>query len=816
MVNLQILRWCESDESKRRLLRLCLAWMWFLTGVAAAQEPERAGSPTRVEYTVDELSPSGTVIGILAEAYPRLQNFRITSGSGKKAFSVDSVSGTLIVRNPRALDFERRSVHVLTVTADAESQPVDAFLDDFKASLLEEGASSGNLELLTSVERKISVTVRIQDVPEPTQPTGDSVGNSNDPIVPELTQPTAIAVPETTPEVTAVVIDTPSAGTETIASPEVVVSVPESQPAVPPVDSLASVLSLPDNTSTEQSAPSVGRDAVQEPVGGAVDGTVLVESPAGSSPSHVYAAVGILLIVLLVAGAIMTVLLRRASNARKETIRLQEEVEAANIQTVTAIPKKAVEVPESAQPLISSDVAIADQHGVEASDQPEVVCVTTAARKKEKSTDGSNRDPESMFSDDYLLEPSHSSKPDDREPLQQMQTELDARDAMIAELTQRLSAGDRRFDSGGLQGFEASVPFAAIGHEIESEEYEPAESGWTPEPTVASRQRDNYGCDDAGESLAQARNRLEQSMDLHTRSSGEQFRAFQHEVSPSSIATLAPAENLRAELCGLFAMQLSAPNASPPPVAEPPVDAELDDAPAEVQQSDSAHQDSIARYLSNLLDRNKEESAAESPLADRRKSAGKSDGSDRRGERAAAPERKPVKSYLEAYMKDHGGHLSDEQGASVRVAATLPEVRSDPKLPAEPPVERTPVDVTSIRENMTSFRQVAMKSVEHALALHSLQQAQGALAFRKILLFALLLITVFIVTANMLQAIHLYSLNWLMGVIVVLCFSELCLRTQRLRHDRRELISRAATPQSDAELSEQDSPADSASAAVAG
>ena len=782
MANLQILRRCESDGNKRRQLQLFLAWSCFLTGSAAAQEGERAGSPIRVEYTVDELSPAGTVIGILADAYPHLRNFRVTAGSSKKAFAIDSASGSLIVRNPQALDFELRSVHVLTITADAESHTDDAFLDDFKASLLEEGASSGSLDRLTSVERTILVTVQIQDVPEPTPLSGDSVGNSSDPIVAELTQPLAIAAPETAPEVAMSVIDTPSVGTETVASSASVVSLPEliripevqgvselppaatssevptnghtlaapeSHPTVPSAGSQASVTSLPDKTSTEQTAPSVGRDAVQGPVEGAVDGAVLVEAPADSNPSQMNAAVGILLILLLVAVAIITVLLRRASNARNETIRLKKEEEAENVQTATAIPEKTVEASETAQPLISSDVAIADQHGYETSDQPVAACVANARKKEEKATNGSNRDPESLFSDDYLLEPSHSRKPGD------------------------------------------------------------------PAPTAASRQRDDYGCDDPGESPAQARHRVEQSMERHSRSSGEQLFGFQNEANQSSIATLAPVENLRAELCDLFAMQPSAPNASPPPVAEP-TGASEPDAPAEAPQSDEAHQDSIARYLSDLLDRKKEESAAESLLVDRRKSGGKSDGAERRGERATAPERKPVKSYLESYMKDHGGHLSDEHGTSVRDTPTLPEVKPVPKMPAEPPVERTPVDVTSIREVMTSFRQVALRSVEHALALHRLQQAQGALAFRRILLFALLLITVFIVTANMLQAIHLYSLNWLMGVILVLCFTELCLRTQRLRHDRRELISRAATPQSDAELSVQDSPADGNPAAVAG
>jgi len=575
------------------------------------------------------------------------------------------------------------------------------------------------------------------------------------------------------------------------------------------------VTSLPDKTSTEQSAPSAGRDAVQRPVEGAVDGTVFVEAPADSNPSQMYAAVGILLIVLLVTGAIIMVLLRRTSNARKEAIRLQEEDDASNVQAATAIAETAVEEPESDQPLIVFDLAIADQHGEAATNQPEVACVATARKKEETSADGSNRDPESLFSDDYLSEPTHFRKLGDPAPLQQIHAELNACDAMIAELTQRLSTSDRRFDTVARQEFEATESPAAAGHEIESEDSGEADLDWTPAPTIASRQRDDYGCDDPGESLAFARNRLEQSREWHSRPSGERFPGFQNEVSQSSSAPRAPVENLRAELRDLFASQLSAPDGSPPPVAVQTVASEPD-APAEAQQSDTAHQDSIARYLSNLLDRKNEESVAESLLADRRKSGGKADGSDRRGERAAAPERKPVKSYLESYMKDHGGHLSDQHGASVRAAATLPGVKPAPQIPAEAPVERTPVDVTSIRENMTSFRQVAMKSVEHALALHSLQQAQGALAFRKILLFALLLITMFIVTANMLQAIHLYSLNWLMGVIVVLCFTELCMRTQSLRHHRRELINRAATPHADAQLSEQDSSAESDPAAVAG
>ena len=745
MANLRIQRWCESLRTARSNLRLSLSLLCCLIGSAEAQETERNGSPIRVEYTVAESSPAGTVIGVLADQYPHVKNFRISAGNRQKAFTVDSASGTIIVQNPGALDFERRAVHRLTVRGDAEASREDAFLDEFRASLLEEGVSSGDLDQLTSAERRISVSIRLLDVPESTPTSAGSVTDNIDPIVAEPTIPATIAATVTAPGVAVTVIDAVPANTEAVAS----------SPTEVPLADLIHVSETPPVSEVPPASTSSAGPSDE------------------SNSSRMYTAVCILLILVAAAATMITVLLRRTSNARKSAIILQDEKNASKSKAATAIKPKsivagAVEEQARSCALKSFAVAATDQCDNEASARSEATCVANAYQK--------------------VGFPS-------------------------AELTRQMPAGDRRVDALVGQHREESGPSVAAEHESEFDDSSVAESDRHPE--AASRRRDDYGFDDSSESLARARSNLEQTMQRHHWTSAEQFSQFAVEQSESAVATLAPVENLRTELRDLFAIYgQSAPSGISPPVEEP-TGASEPEAPAEALDSDVAHQDSITRYLSDLLDRKKDDIASESLSGDRRKSNGKSDSAERRGERAVAPERKPVKSYLESYMKEHGGQLKDDNGESGRSAGTLLEVKPVPDVSAEPPVERTPVDVSSIREDMTSFRNVAMRSVEHALALHSLRKAQGALAFRKLLLVALLLISVFIVAANMLQAIHVYPLNWLMGVILVLCCTELCLRMQSLRH-RRKLMGRAATLQPDAGSSEDGSPANSDPVPLAG
>lgn len=254
--------------------------------------------------------------------------------------------------------------------------------------------------------------------------------------------------------------------------------------------------------------------------------------------------------------------------------------------------------------------------------------------------------------------------------------------------------------------------------------------------------------------------------------------------------------SLRSELADLFAIQKKTDGLESKPVVPVPSEREDVEGPHGAdRQSDKAepcpeetHLESVAQYLSQLLERSKKEEAADAIFVDRRKSgdkpAGKWDGVDRRGGTQKA--KAPVKSYIESYLSEHGGELSQDSGVS-------PEGLSQSSEP-KPLVERRPVDVQAIRQHMNSFRNVASTALEHALASHRIRQAKGKVAWRTTLVVGLAVVSALAIATNSAIKIYFPSLGWLMGLIISLAIAELILRVEAIRRHRRELRYRILEP----------------------
>lgn len=107
--------------------------------------------------------------------------------------------------------------------------------------------------------------------------------------------------------------------------------------------------------------------------------------------------------------------------------------------------------------------------------------------------------------------------------------------------------------------------------------------------------------------------------------------------------------------------------------------------------------------------------------------------------------------------------------------------RRDSDGPGNTASVRPRFDPEALRDKTNSFRQIALQSVEQALASHVKRKARLGLITRMVLLAALLIGTILVVSANALSAIQLPPLNWLMGLLVVLSTAELIIRIRAVK-----------------------------------
>lgn len=256
--------------------------------------------------------------------------------------------------------------------------------------------------------------------------------------------------------------------------------------------------------------------------------------------------------------------------------------------------------------------------------------------------------------------------------------------------------------------------------------------------------------------------------------------------------------SLRNELADLFAIQKKAQASEAQGVVS--VESVVQEAPDTKDRTnkpeacpEETHQESVAQYLSQLLERSKKEEAADGIFADRRKTTEKTpakwDGSDRRGVQKA---KAPVKSYIESYMSEHGGELSQDSVTQKSTEASLDEFARPMEL--KQPVERRPVDVQAIRQHMNSFRDVASTSLEHALASHRMRQAKSKVAGRTTLFVGLTLVSILAIATNSAMRTYYPSPGYLTGLFVCLAIAELILRADAIRKHRREHRYRILEP----------------------
>ena len=377
--------------------------------------------------------------------------------------------------------------------------------------------------------------------------------------------------------------------------------------------------------------------------------------------------------------------------------------------------------------------------------------------------------------------------------ISQLQDQLASRDQIIAQLQKELQAVSRSCARPiySDDDIDYGVSDDAWDNCGTSAEIDPQ-----PKQTSALLPRTAQHCEsetDARSSLMMARERLEEEFTRHTstlparndHNAPEMSRSS--ESSAAAVATLEEPEDLRNELSDLFEMQASERPETVtqrPEVAAASATAKSDEAE---RQAEDSHLDSIKNYLSQLLDRSADSTSPEVILADRRKTENQYRGTNRRA--TPEPTRKPVKSFLDAYISTHGGELAGAADTSPVLPSA--EKAETPRPPMKP---RTPVDVVSIRESMNSFRAVAIQSVENAVLSYDLRQAKGTLAVRKIMIAGLIAVTIMVFLANMVKAIEFSMLNWLMVAAVLLATAELGLRIYSIRRQKSR-ISATQHPQ---------------------
>lgn len=254
------------------------------------------------------------------------------------------------------------------------------------------------------------------------------------------------------------------------------------------------------------------------------------------------------------------------------------------------------------------------------------------------------------------------------------------------------------------------------------------------------------------------------------------------EDDPESTEQDQPTEralNLRAELADLFNLHATTTESQPQQkdfgtdsVIEPT------EQHTEGKSPEESHLDSVAKYLSQLLERSRKEDEADVFVERRGTVAGKSDGVDRR------EKPKPVKSYIESYLEQHGGAMRDDLEALAQPAQTTP---SQPEEAPRAPREHKPVDVNHLRKNMESFRAVAVRSVETAMAAYQVRLAKGQLVGRSMLITGLIVVVGLGVGTNVVRNFHLEPLNWLICAFILLCIAEFFLRVESIRKNRREM-----------------------------
>ena len=373
------------------------------------------------------------------------------------------------------------------------------------------------------------------------------------------------------------------------------------------------------------------------------------------------------------------------------------------------------------------------------------------------------------------------------EQARQFQEQLADRDRTIEKLTTKLAEVCREFDRPQLTdgGRDSQIDDGSW----DSPESHTSENDRRVDGNgdLPQRRQVIESLADARSSLTAAREQLGRQLTQHSLDPDDIADKLTGATDACVVAVLDESDQLRSKFSDLFAMHGALTSEEPVSEQSTLSTAAEQLANAVHESEEGLHLDTVKHYLSDLLARSKDADSADAILVNRRKSEatyGKPD----RGDTPERPPRKPVVSFLDSYMKSHGGEL-----AGVADSKRVPVPVEKPEASAEPPKSRAPIDIKSIRESMDSFRAVAIQSVENAVLTYDLRRAKDKIAVRTIIIAILIVVAAIVVIANMVKAIQFSSLSWLMVTAVVLAIAELGLRIQQIR--KRQKGGAAILPQ---------------------
>lgn len=828
--------------------------LWLAASLLLAVS-DRSWGQTPTEHStlvlsIEENSKAGTEVGALAELYPELNSFRLSTRSRTTLFQVHPDTGVISVRDGARLDFEKRPAYKLTIFADFRKEQEDPYLAEFAESLRDEGLSSKALSRLIPLEQRIQVHVQLRDVEEADQVADASRSTDNieeplkhddsgtilseKPSAPEIVSPrplppqserplpsneSGLPDPAAQSEMRAEFAQ-PKSGdhAKTLPGPEapavagVLADVVENDVPMPSdVPAKGRATSSPTGKALSLSESS-GQDAFQLNATAADREAEMAAKPAESNitdltkPNHSGAATAVPTAlrraVLLMSLVSLTILLgtaylmrHRWKAFRKNQSQQSEQKtpeEHDSEETSSTIATRSSEDPDE---LKAADEFVNLLPHEDAALQSEEALQVVIAQESDDDH-GYPFDPESLIDDEYF------DSTDELAALKAGNDELGERLEEKAGLAEPSLLGP--MPTGGLKSAKEAIPSTIHGasQTFRFEDNSTSDSGSefdhdrivhpvchrdtvTPAETCWSSDLSGYSEEAPNITTLTATN-------LGVVVAPEPRSGVAAEATDDKIA------GLRTELADLFAIQKKSETAEAKSLPE------FDRAvPRSVPDEDAlnkstlcpeeSHQESVAQYLSQLLERSKKEEGAEAIFVDRRKpgekTPGKWDGTDRRsGQKAKAP----VKSYIESYLNEHGGELS-QTSSTQKSSETSRDELSRP-LEQKPVAERRPVDVQAIRQHMNSFRNVSSTALEHALASHQIRQAKGKVAVRTTLVVGLTLVSVLAIATNSAMKIYFPSLGWLMGLIVCLSIAELMLRVEDIRKHRQELRHRTPEP----------------------
>jgi hypothetical protein len=195
-------------------------------------------------------------------------------------------------------------------------------------------------------------------------------------------------------------------------------------------------------------------------------------------------------------------------------------------------------------------------------------------------------------------------------------------------------------------------------------------------------------------------------------------------------------------------------------------------APGQVESDDS---DYVTQYMEQLLARNRSE-AGESLPEELHKAAPATTKPD------SASKKQPT-SFIDQYMQTYPDETQTpaEDDASADQSAT-----------GEIPQPRRKIDRDALRQDMNSFREVSVQSVQKALESHAMRKELSGLAGRQAVTAVLVLMTMFVAAANVMGITEYPMLVWGLTFCSAAAAAELCRRIFAVRSRVREMTEHLA------------------------